>query len=225
MCLFSSPLMWVKRPVSCWGAFPFDKCLDIHLQKGSVFCIWRRASNLSAVGDLGIGVGTGETSGVILGCVVKVSGVGCWWVWLLLLKAGPSVFETDSMLISAEVVWGNSTRHDRQSATLFLAPDIHSNVIVVGCQLRSPSTYFVICILSIQKFGEWLVIISAYDICTLEIVIPLGDSIVNSIGLLFSCAPLSLGFKKVWDKKAIRNSVLSCSCVKWALQASSDVSV
>ena len=33
-------------------------------------------------------------------------------------------------------------------------------------------------------------IISDYDVCTLEIVIPLGDSIVNSIGLLFGGALL-----------------------------------
>ena len=48
----------------------------------------------------------------------------------LVLKAGPSLFETDTMLIDADGVEGSSTRHDRQSAALFLAADIHSNVIV-----------------------------------------------------------------------------------------------
>ena len=38
-----------KRSVLCLGAFPLDKHLEICLQKGSVFHIWRRASNLSAV--------------------------------------------------------------------------------------------------------------------------------------------------------------------------------
>ena len=59
MCLYKSPLMWVKRSISCLGAFPLDKHLEICLQKGSVFCIWRRASNLSAVKDLGVGSDVG----------------------------------------------------------------------------------------------------------------------------------------------------------------------
>ena len=63
----------------------------------------------------------------------------------------------------------------------------------------SPSIYFVICILSIQKFTEWFVIIPDYDICTLEIVIPLSDSVENSIGLLFSHAPFPLGFPKRYE--------------------------
>ena len=49
--------MWVKSYVSCLGVFALDKHLEIHLQKGLVFCIWRRASNLSAVRDLGVGSG------------------------------------------------------------------------------------------------------------------------------------------------------------------------
>ena len=59
-------------------------------------------------------------------------------------------------------------------------------------KLKSPSIDFVICILSIQKFGKQFVIIPDYDICTLEVIILLSDSVVNSIGLLFSCAPFSL---------------------------------
>ena len=56
-------------------------------------------------------------------------------------------------------------------------------------------------------------IISDYDVCTLEIVIPFGDGTVKSIGLSFSCASLSLCLQKVWDKKAIGNSVPSWFCV------------
>ena len=59
---------------------------------------------MSAVRDLGAGFGTGETSGVILGCAVEVSSGRHCQIWLLVLKVGPSVFETDSMLISTEVV-------------------------------------------------------------------------------------------------------------------------
>ena len=126
-------------------------------------------------------------SGVILGCAVEASGARCCRVWLLVLKAGLPIFETGSMLISADVVRWSSTRWDRQSAALFL----------VGCQFKSPSIYFVICILSIQKLNEWLVIILDNDVFTLEIVIPFGYSILNSMGLLFSCTPLSLGLQKV----------------------------
>ena len=71
ICLYRSPLTWVKSSVSCIDAFPLDNHLVIHFQKGSVFCIWRRASNLSAVRDLGVGSGVDTMSGVILGCAVE----------------------------------------------------------------------------------------------------------------------------------------------------------
>ena len=57
------------------GAFPLDKCLEICLQKGSVFCIWRRASNLSAVKDLGAGSDIVTMPGVICCCAVDWSDV------------------------------------------------------------------------------------------------------------------------------------------------------
>ena len=66
--------MWVKSSVSCLGAFPLDEHLEIHLQKGSVFCIWRRTFNLSAVRDFGVGSGDDTMSGVILGCGAEESG-------------------------------------------------------------------------------------------------------------------------------------------------------
>ena len=37
-------------------------------------------------------------------------------IWLLVFKAGPSLFDTDTMLIDADGIEGSSTRHDRQSA-------------------------------------------------------------------------------------------------------------
>ena len=70
MCLYKSPLTWVKISVSCLCAFPLDKHLDIHLQKGSVFCIWIRSSNLSAVKDLGVGSGVSMMSDVTSCCAV-----------------------------------------------------------------------------------------------------------------------------------------------------------
>ena len=32
------------------------------------------------------------------------------------------------------------------------------------------------------------------DVSTLQVVIPLGDGVIDAIGLLFSCTPFSLGF-------------------------------
>ena len=88
------------------------------------------ASKLSVVRDFGVGSGAGTMSGVISGCAVEESGARYCWVWLLVLKAGPSVFETDSILIVADVVGGSSTRWERLSCALFFAPDIHLNVIL-----------------------------------------------------------------------------------------------
>ena len=56
--------------------------------------------------------------------------------------------------------------------------------------------YLVISIFLIQKFCKWLVVISDRDVCSLKIVVPFGDSIIDSIGLLLSGTPLSLGFQK-----------------------------
>ena len=77
--------------VSCCGAFPLNNHLDMHLQNGSVFCTWSRASNLSAVKVLGVGLVTGEMSGVISGGTVELLAVRYCLVQLLVLKAGPSV--------------------------------------------------------------------------------------------------------------------------------------
>ena len=66
--------MWVKSSVSCLGASLLAKHLEIHLQKGSVFYIWGRASNLFAVRDLGVGSGFDVMSGATPCCVVEESG-------------------------------------------------------------------------------------------------------------------------------------------------------
>ena len=49
---------------------PLDRPLEICLQKESVFCIWRRASNQSAVKDLGVGSGVDVMSGITSCCAV-----------------------------------------------------------------------------------------------------------------------------------------------------------
>ena len=49
------------------------------------------------------------------------------WVWLLVWKAGPSFMEAVSILIDLFV---GEINLELQSAALFLAPDIHSKVIL-----------------------------------------------------------------------------------------------
>ena len=121
ICLYKSPLTWVKSSASCLGAFPFDKHLEICLQKGSVFSIWRRAPNLSAVKDLDVGCDVGVMSGVTCCCAVDWSDARHCWVWLLVLKAGPSLFETNTMLIDADGIEGSSTRCDKTVSCFVLS--------------------------------------------------------------------------------------------------------
>ena len=64
--------------------------------------------------------GWGITGGVEVGSEIL-------WVWLLVWKAGPSFMEAVSMLIELPV---GETNLERQSAALFLAPEIHSKVIL-----------------------------------------------------------------------------------------------
>ena len=59
--------------------------------------------------------------------------VGC--VQLLVLKASPSAEEAVSMLTDVDVIIG-LTNLERQSATLFLAPEIHSKVILYVASSR-----------------------------------------------------------------------------------------
>ena len=129
-CLYNKPLTCVKRSVSCCGALLFDRCFDILLQKGSVFCICSRACNLSAVRDFGVVSFASEPFSVISGREVEVSIERHLQVWLLVLNAGPCVSVTDNMLIETGPSWGNSTRHERQSAALLRAPEIHSKVML-----------------------------------------------------------------------------------------------
>ena len=63
-CLYMNPLICRKRSASCFGAFLFDTCLEMHLQNGSVLCICSRACNQPAVSGFGMVSGVSVTSGV-----------------------------------------------------------------------------------------------------------------------------------------------------------------
>ena len=85
------------------------------------------------VSAFGVVLGVSVTSGVTVsdwGCWVGSSVVLHWSVLLLALNAGPSGLVADSICTVAGLSCGNSTSHERQSAALFWAPDIHSKVVL-----------------------------------------------------------------------------------------------
>ena len=127
--------MCTKTSASCLGAFPFDRCFEICLQKGSVFCIWSSASNLSADKDFGVVCPVSGVTGPVASVCSVWSWVECCWaVLLLVLNVHPSGCAADSMLIIVGWFWGNSTRCDRQSAALLCVPDIYLKVMLyVAC--------------------------------------------------------------------------------------------
>ena len=55
----------MKRSASFFGTFPFDGHFEIHLQKGSVFCICISVSNHSADKDFGVVFSASVTSGAM----------------------------------------------------------------------------------------------------------------------------------------------------------------
>ena len=76
--------------------------------------------------DFGVGLLSRERSGCgITGDVGVESDVLC--VRLLVWKAGPSITEAVSMLMGVLV---GETNLERQSAALFLAPEIHSKMML-----------------------------------------------------------------------------------------------
>ena len=123
---------------------------------------------------------------------------------LVLLKAGPSVSVTDNTLMDTGLSWGSSTNHERQSAGLLHAPEIHSNVMLYVANSSPHLLTLLFHIFSITKFVKWLVIIAHYDVSSLEIIIPFGNGIIYSLSFLLSGAPFSLCFQKGVQKEGNR---------------------
>ena len=134
--LYSNPLMCRKRSALCFGAFPFDRHLEMHLQNGSVFCICSRAYDLSLVSSFGMASGVSVTlviSGVtlsVLGHGVRSSVMLHCVVLLLIWNAGPLWLVAESIWTVASLSCGSSTSLERQSAALFWAFDTHSKVML-----------------------------------------------------------------------------------------------
>ena len=125
--------MCKKRSASCLGAFSLDRCLEMHLQNGSILCICTSACNLSVVSGFGVVLGMSVTSGVTAsdwGCTVGSSVMLHWALLLLVWNVGPSRLVADSIWTVAGLSCGCSTSLDRQSPALFWAPDIHLKVML-----------------------------------------------------------------------------------------------
>ena len=75
---------------------------------------------------------------------------------LLVLQAGPSVFVIVSMLIVVVVDVSSSTNHERQSAALFLAPEIHSKFILYVASSRLHLLTLLFAFLPFKNFSSGL---------------------------------------------------------------------
>ena len=60
------------------------------------------------------------------------------------------------MLIDIPV---GKTSLERQSAALFLAPEIHSNVLLYVAKFQTPSVHFVIGVHAIKESHKWFMVI------------------------------------------------------------------
>ena len=135
MCLYNSSFTWVKVSNSCCGALLFNGLLEMHLQNRYILCICSSASILSAVRSFGVGFVSWKILGETSGCGVEVVSGQVVCVQLLVLKVGPAKWEAVSMWTDSNGDVG-STNHERQSAALFLAPEIHSKVILYVASSR-----------------------------------------------------------------------------------------
>ena len=125
---------------SCSGAVLLSNLFTMHLQKGSVNCIYfievslglfsqlllvvllliivSEVSPLSKIGSTGCGFSVSLTVGVFLIPLLVVTAL------TMFIRVG---------FVPLGFFWcfsGSSTSHERQSAALFLAPEIHSNVML-----------------------------------------------------------------------------------------------
>ena len=125
---------------SCLGAVLLSNLFTMHLQKGLVDCISfievslglfsqlllvvlllivvPEVSPLSQIGSIGCGFLVSLTVGVFLVPLLVVTAL------TMFIRVGFVLFGFFWCLL------GSSTNHERQSAALFLAPEIHSNVML-----------------------------------------------------------------------------------------------
>ena len=115
---------------SCSGAVLFSNLFMMCLQKGSVDCIPFIEVSLGLFGLLLLVVSLSEFGFLDCGFSVSLS-VGVFLVLLLVVTALTMFIRVG--FVPFGFLWcflGSSTSHERQSAALFLAPEIHSNVML-----------------------------------------------------------------------------------------------
>ena len=128
-CFLMRPLICVNVITLCEDALPLSNLLEIPLQKGSVLCMSLRVSFLFSA--RGRGMFTMSLVDGLVGSAGVVLAVLCilLWVWV----AAPSGVDVINILIDTVGIAGGyltSTSHDRQSAGLLWAPDIHLKLIL-----------------------------------------------------------------------------------------------
>ena len=91
------------------------------------------------------------------GCVASINAFVLLQVWEVGPSAGAAVTEFMWMLVSAASFLGTSTNHDRQSAALFHAPDIHLKVMFYVVNSSDHQFTLLFVFLSLKNFcrGLW----------------------------------------------------------------------
>ena len=144
---------------SCLGAVLLSNLFTMHLQKGSVDCISFIEVSLGLSLQLLLVVSLLTSVLGVLSLFKFVSSGGCFLVSLTV-----GVFLIQLLMVTALTILisiglvpfgfflcflGSSTRRDRQSAALFFAPEIHSNVML---QEASSSLHLLIFMFSFFLF-------------------------------------------------------------------------
>ena len=193
------PLTYVNVFTSCKGALPLSNILEIHLQKGSILCMSLRVSYWSAMRLGDVFTLSLVNVGVVYVDVVSAVLHVLLWVWV----EGPSEVDVTNIKIKAVGVAGvslTSTNLERQSAALLQAL-ISTQIWYYKWQV--PVT---ICLPSCWQFYHTETFVKACGTAdnnfrSLWIVILLGHSLVNTLGLLFHGTPFPLGVCKcVWEE-------------------------
>ena len=115
---------------SCSGAVLFNRLFTMCLQKGLVYCISFIEVSLELLGILSLGVSLSEFVSLDCGILISFS-VSVFLIPLLVVTALTMFIHVDfGLFLFFWCFLGSSTSRERQSAALFLAPEIHSNVML-----------------------------------------------------------------------------------------------
>ena len=125
---------------SCLGAVLLSNLFMMHLQKGSIDCITFTKVSLEFSLQLLLVVSLLTSVLGVISVFMSILSGGCFlapltrvvFLVLLLVVMALTIF-INMGFVPFGFFWcflGSSTSHDRQSAALFFAPEIHSNVML-----------------------------------------------------------------------------------------------